>query len=84
MIGQRRCSRLYVFSGSQDCVVSGDPHYNTFDKRFFSFMGSCTYTLARSCKNNTGEGSLIHLSFTGVVFLGALQKPKTLFPNKEQ
>ncbi|XP_068612287.1 zonadhesin, like [Brachionichthys hirsutus] len=41
-------------TGSQDCVVSGDPHYNTFDKKFYSYMGSCTYTLARSCKNNTG------------------------------
>ncbi|XP_037537371.1 zonadhesin, like [Nematolebias whitei] len=41
-------------SGSQDCVVSGDPHYNTFDKKFYSFMGTCTYTLARTCRNNTG------------------------------
>ncbi|XP_032400298.1 zonadhesin, like [Etheostoma spectabile] len=41
-------------TSSQDCVVSGDPHYNTFDKKFFSFMGTCTYTLARSCKNRTG------------------------------
>ncbi|KAF7207355.1 zonadhesin-like, partial [Nothobranchius furzeri] len=41
-------------SGSQDCVVSGDPHYNTFDKKFYTFMGTCTYTLARTCRNNTG------------------------------
>lgn len=46
---------LFILSGSQDCVVSGDPHYNTFDKKYFSFMGTCTYTLARSCKNNTGK-----------------------------
>ncbi|XP_028419520.1 zonadhesin, like [Perca flavescens] len=41
-------------TSSQDCVVSGDPHYNTFDKKFYSFMGTCTYTLARTCKNTTG------------------------------
>uniref|UniRef100_A0A3Q3DSF1 Zonadhesin, like n=1 Tax=Hippocampus comes TaxID=109280 RepID=A0A3Q3DSF1_HIPCM len=40
-------------TGSQDCIISGDPHYNTFDKRFYSFMGTCTYTLARTCRNNT-------------------------------
>lgn len=72
--------RLSVFSGSQDCVVSGDPHYNTFDKRYFSFMGTCTYTLARSCQNNTGEGSAIHFSFVGAMSRDALHKLKILSP----
>ncbi|CAN9509807.1 unnamed protein product [Ophioblennius macclurei] len=64
-------------SGSQDCVVSGDPHYNTFDKKFYTFMGTCTYTLARSCKNNTGpwfsvEGKNEERGVAGVSYLRKL------------
>ncbi|KFO79664.1 Zonadhesin, partial [Cuculus canorus] len=35
------------------CHVHSDPHYITFDKVTHSFMGNCTYTLARLCSNTT-------------------------------
>ncbi|XP_072904906.1 IgGFc-binding protein-like isoform X2 [Hemitrygon akajei] len=41
-------------TGSGICHISGDPHYITFDGKSLSFMGTCTYTLARSCENRTG------------------------------
>uniref|UniRef100_A0A673Y3K0 Zonadhesin, like n=1 Tax=Salmo trutta TaxID=8032 RepID=A0A673Y3K0_SALTR len=64
-------------TSSQDCVISGDPHYNTFDDKFYSFMGTCTYTLARTCKNNTGpwfsvEGKNEERGLAGVSYLKKL------------
>ncbi|XP_072113007.1 IgGFc-binding protein-like [Mobula birostris] len=35
------------------CRVHNDPHYNTFDKATLHFMGSCTYTIAKSCGNSS-------------------------------
>ncbi|KAK2852096.1 hypothetical protein Q5P01_008372 [Channa striata] len=60
-----------------DCVVSGDPHYNTFDNKFYSFMGACTYTLARTCRNTTGpwfsvEGKNEERGVSGVSYLRKL------------
>ncbi|CAH2247939.1 c-binding -like [Pelobates cultripes] len=37
---------------SGSCVVQGDPHYQTFDNQLHHFMGTCTYTLSKVCKDD--------------------------------
>ncbi|XP_011501241.1 PREDICTED: BMP-binding endothelial regulator protein [Ceratosolen solmsi marchali] len=35
------------------CTIFGDPHYRTFDGKFYTFRGSCKYQLASDCANHS-------------------------------
>lgn len=41
------------FVAAGTCTVFGDPHYKTFDGKFFSFQGSCKYQLTADCVDHT-------------------------------
>uniref|UniRef100_A0ABM5ESE3 IgGFc-binding protein-like n=1 Tax=Pogona vitticeps TaxID=103695 RepID=A0ABM5ESE3_9SAUR len=47
--GQPRC----LAQSAATCWALGDPHYRTFDKHTYNFMGTCTYTLAKTCGPDT-------------------------------
>ncbi|XP_053183557.1 IgGFc-binding protein, partial [Scomber japonicus] len=46
--GIRKCQAISYST----CQATGDPHYVTFDKKRFDFMGTCVYQLAALCSKN--------------------------------
>ncbi|XP_058260767.1 alpha-tectorin-like [Hemibagrus wyckioides] len=46
-----RNGRLGCYSQMSTCMVSGDPHYYTFDGAVAHFQGSCSYEISQTCGN---------------------------------
>ena len=56
--GNFQCeSQICIIDGERTCYAYGDPHYYTYDRRYYHFQGTCDYVLTQSC--NSSEFSVI-------------------------
>ncbi|XP_018422407.1 PREDICTED: zonadhesin-like [Nanorana parkeri] len=78
------------------CSASGDPHYNTFDRRVHHYMGNCSYTLTKPCDalssglpyfhvyaTNEHRGSNTKVSYIQSVHVEVYNTNFTLLKNKK-
>ncbi|KAK2864906.1 hypothetical protein Q7C36_004060, partial [Tachysurus vachellii] len=51
-----RNGRLGCYSQMSTCMVTGDPHYYTFDGDVAHFQGTCSYEISQTCGNVSDNG----------------------------
>ncbi|XP_047672189.1 alpha-tectorin-like isoform X2 [Tachysurus fulvidraco] len=51
-----RNGRLGCYSQMSTCMVTGDPHYYTFDGAVTHFQGTCSYEISQTCGNVSDNG----------------------------
>lgn len=49
------CDDVFPFppTGTSTCVAHSDPHFTTFDKKKYDFMGNCTYLMSKPCNTTS-------------------------------
>ena len=80
--GQFDCVTVSCSIDGPGCLIHGDPHYVTWDKRFYDYMGTCEYYVAKLCNSDAFLISTVNTR-CGIFFarLSCVEEVRILIPD---